>query len=95
MHHTRIVLFLRAPEKGKVKTRLARRIGEDMALDLYRCFAEDVLAALEKSGHPIEIHYCPETAAARQGIRDWLGETHPLIPQRGNDLGERDRKSVV
>ena len=30
-----LILFLKIPEKGKVKTRLAARVGEEKALEIY------------------------------------------------------------
>jgi glycosyltransferase A (GT-A) superfamily protein (DUF2064 family) len=38
-----VILFLNALEKGRVKTRLATFLGEETALELYRCFVEDTL----------------------------------------------------
>jgi rSAM/selenodomain-associated transferase 1 len=42
----RVVLFAREPVAGRVKTRLAREIGEQAATALYRAFLQDLAAAL-------------------------------------------------
>ena len=38
-----ILLFLKAPVKGKVKSRLAAELGDDAALELYQNFVLDML----------------------------------------------------
>lgn len=39
-----VVVFAKPPDEGKVKTRLARDIGDAMATGLYRCFLADISA---------------------------------------------------
>ena len=81
------LLFVKSPQPGKVKTRLGEAIGDHHATQLYRCFAEDVLATLHQfSGSPL-IFYAP----ADQGpvVSAWLGPAHQYYPQQGRDLGER------
>lgn len=43
-----IILFARAPQRGKVKTRLARGIGQDAALGLYVAMLRDTLEKAER-----------------------------------------------
>ena len=80
-----LILFLRYPERGAVKTRLAKDIGEERACELYRCFLEDLNAAAR--GLPAD------RIVSAAGVRDpgasdlFDGCVH--IPQRGADLGER------
>ena len=82
-----IVLFVKSPTKGQVKTRLAVEIGEDAAARLYRCFVEDVLSTVEKLEVDLRLYFYPPEA--RRLFLQWLGEQQSYIPQRGNDLGER------
>ena len=86
-NNNQIILFLRAPEKGKVKTRLARDLGEIRALELYIQFAESVLGAAQESGAGIDICFCPKDKLPL--IESWLGKDHSFFPQTGKDLGER------
>ncbi len=84
-----MLLFIRYPEPGRVKTRLAARIGVDEAAELYRNFILDILATVESCGLPVRICYSPiEKEAA---FVDWLGPRHVFRPQRGTDLGTRMR----
>ncbi len=41
-----LVVFLRYPEPGKVKTRLAKTCGDPFAAELYGYFVDDLLEAL-------------------------------------------------
>lgn len=38
-----VIIFAKAPEKGKVKTRLARDMDEDLVVPLYRKLVEQTL----------------------------------------------------
>jgi rSAM/selenodomain-associated transferase 1 len=82
-----ILLFLRAPERGLVKTRLAASLGNDTALSLYRHFVEDILAMLSRTGFPVILWGHPEARLDR--IASWLGPELPLRPQAGEDLGRK------
>ena len=81
-----VILLIKAPEPGRVKTRLATVVGSDMALSLYRQFVETTLARLEPFG-PLRIAYTPEDKKAL--LSTWLPDGHELCAQRGEDLGKR------
>jgi rSAM/selenodomain-associated transferase 1 len=82
-----ILFFIKYPEPGEVKTRLAETIGSEAAVQLYRNFILDLLAKLESTGLPIAICFYPERKKAL--LMEWLGEGYDYIPQKGVDLGER------
>lgn len=82
-----VIIFLRAPEKGRVKTRLASGIGEENALIFYKAFAQRTLWAVERSGMDHRICFFPADKQAL--VEDWLGMDHTYIPQFGDDLGLR------
>ena len=82
-----IIVFLKYPEPGRVKTRLAADIGADAAVELYRRFVADTLATVDVLGVPVRIHFSPCDAASL--VDDWLGPVYDLTPQQGIDLGER------
>lgn len=82
-----LLVFLKAPEPGRVKTRLARSIGASAACELYRCFVLDTLAMLRKAGHRPILCYTP--ARARSALAEWLPGHGPLWVQKGQNLGER------
>lgn len=89
-----ILVFVRAPEAGRVKTRLAASIGADAALRVYRRLAEHTVGeALAVTGAEVRVHFTPADAEA--AVRAWLGAGPALLPQAGGDLGERMREAFA
>lgn len=82
-----MILFIKTPEKGMVKSRLASAIGEDRAVVFYRAFILDMIGALKKGNHPLIIAFYPENSG--EAVTRWLGNDFEYVPQRGTDLGER------
>jgi uncharacterized protein len=82
-----ILLFIKAPAKGQVKTRLAVALGEDAAVQLYQRFVQDILDTLEQTGTPVMICYYPPDS--RNAVVTWLGPGKQYLPQEGRDVGER------
>jgi len=82
-----ILLFVKYPEKGKVKTRLARDIGQDSALILYKIFVLDILEKLSACAYNLIIYYYP--LKDDKSVRKWLGDGYFYAPQNGETLGER------
>jgi uncharacterized protein len=86
-----VLFFVKWPEPGQVKTRLAAALGDEHAVGLYRCFVLDLLAALAQNPQPIAICYAPSGAEA--DFRRWLGPAYAYWPQSGADLGDRMRQA--
>jgi uncharacterized protein len=82
-----IIMFVRSPERGTVKTRLAVALDEERVLGLYTRFGRDLLATLRRGKFNFRISYYPPDAG--DGVAGWLGREHRYVPQRGKDLGER------
>jgi len=80
-----ILVFLKAPVKSTVKTRLAQSLGDDLTLELYKCFILDVLQKAETTGELI-LHYYP--VDHEKPVADFVGN-YDRDPQQGLDLGER------
>ena len=81
-----VLLFIKAPFKGRVKSRLAAAVGEEAAFELYKNFILDIIDALSTSGYPFRVCFYPPDA--EEAITTWL-VGHPAAPQDGNELGER------
>jgi len=86
-----LLLFVKYPEAGKVKTRLARALGAELTLRLYRCFVEDLVDRLAPLPHSLRICIDPESRI--NDFMNWLGDRYPYIVQDGQDLGERMRNA--
>ena len=89
----RILVFARAPEAGKVKTRLAREIGEGAALGLYLAMLHRVFATAEQAALA-EVHLW---AASNPRHPEFLGlcDIRGIHRQEGDDLGERMRHAAA
>ena len=80
-----VMVFLREPLKGKVKTRLAATVGEDDALNIYRRLLYHTIKVVAEANHPRQAWYA-----------DRVPDTEPcaslgfdLREQHGTDLGNR------
>jgi rSAM/selenodomain-associated transferase 1 len=82
-----LFFFIKNPEKGKVKSRLAAEIGEEQTLILYRGFVMQMLSTIKGGDFPFYIYFYPENAL--KGLREWLGPDYQYLPQKGEDLGQR------
>jgi len=84
-----LLVFLKAPRVGAVKTRLARDIGGELAAEVYRSLARAVLDATRPT-HPEGFRrvLCFAPGDAGPEIALWLGD-EVLEPQAEGDLGVR------
>jgi len=87
-----ILIFLKAPQLGQVKTRLARAVGDRRALAIYRSLVERQCGDLPEDSR-IEIHFAPTDAEA--SMRDWLGTKFHYYPQTDGDLGQRLQHGIA
>ena len=90
------ILFVKLPEPGRVKTRLARVLGAADAARLYRQFVVDQLRELElaQAQQPLALRVlydagdCDAPLALERCVA-WLGKGHCYEPQIRGDLGAR------
>ena len=82
-----LIIFVKWPEKGRVKTRLSVAFGDDVAMALYKSFVEDIIATVVQSGFRPLIAYSPEDSGEK--IAAWLGDDNDYTPQIGADLGAK------
>jgi rSAM/selenodomain-associated transferase 1 len=86
MPSAQTVLFVRAPRRGTVKTRLARTLGDDDALTAYRTLLSTTCEALREL-KPVELRFTPDDAAPE--LNEWLQADWTTAPQGSGNLGER------
>jgi hypothetical protein len=88
-----LVVFVKHPVPGAVKTRLAAAIGPGAAAELYRALAEHVLEATTPAGREYERLVFFDPPEARSEMRAWLPGVR-LLAQSGGDLGARMSDAV-
>lgn len=87
----RVLLFIRAPELGRVKTRLEKKLDAATVLTLYKHFVEDTMESLTAGGYGIIVFFSP--LHKEPAVRAWLGDTVHLQPQTGENLGKKMRNA--
>ncbi len=83
-----ILYFVKYPEVGKVKTRLAKDSLPELATELYSTFAKENLEELS-AGCDADIIVCHTPEKMRIETRDWLGSDFRYIAQKGSALSRR------
>jgi rSAM/selenodomain-associated transferase 1 len=93
MNHSnnRLLLFVKSPIKGHVKTRLAAETSGDFVVELYKCFVEDIISLAEDLDVHLELCFYP--ANRKTTFLKWLGEKYCYTPQVGDNLGKRLRNA--
>jgi rSAM/selenodomain-associated transferase 1 len=88
----RVLIFVRAPVPGQVKTRLARSLGDERALSIYRTMGRAVVDRLRAAPHPwrIEVWFTPNGSVETGLVADWLALTPSELHAQGEGtLGHR------
>src|SRR5437016_13860106 len=97
--HSALALMTKAPRAGNVKTRLVPPLTHDEAAQLNRCFLQDTGAAIsvcctgvtsQGPGRPVARGVAVYTpVGAELDYADILPDDFSLLPQRGEQCGER------
>ncbi len=80
-----LIIFTRNPELGKVKTRLAKSVGDESALNIYKFLLKHTVEITEKLNVDKYVFYSENIH--RDDI--WNPDIFRKKLQSGNDLGER------
>ena len=100
-----LAIMTKAPQAGRVKTRLVPPLTPEEAAELNKCFLRDTASAILRAcrHHPVgdaqDLHSKPASAArgiavytpvgAESAYDDILPADFSLLPQRGDGFGER------
>lgn len=93
LQRTRLIVFVRAPRPGSVKTRLAAEIGADDACAAYRQMMDTLMPHLQSPAFFVELRYTPDNAAGE--LAPWIAPGWEVVPQGDGDLGERLHRAAV
>ena len=86
-----IVFFLKFPEPGKVKTRLAAAVGSEHAMMIYRWMVE---TSWENAEGPWQRLLSVAPADKTEEFNQWLTPDFPAFAQVEGDLGKRIDNTV-
>ena len=83
-----LIVFVKAPRPGATKTRLAQRLGEQAAVEVYRAMAEEALRRTAPRAGDYErlVFWAPADAGPE--VEAWLA-AETCLPQVEGDLGRR------
>jgi rSAM/selenodomain-associated transferase 1 len=90
MSNYKVIIFLKYPEIGKVKTRIAKTLGGNFSAEFYKICAEYILnecLKLKESGIDLYIFY--ESPENKNKIKSWVPDSFKLVCQKGENLGKR------
>ena len=82
-----LLLFVRAPQLGLVKTRLAADLGPDAALQVHRELGAAAARAARGAACRVRVAYTPDDGESL--VRAWLGDGAEMVAQGRGDLGAR------
>ncbi|MDG1014695.1 MAG: TIGR04282 family arsenosugar biosynthesis glycosyltransferase [Flavobacteriaceae bacterium] len=85
MNNNLIIVFVRSPELGKVKTRLARSIGDQSALNIYKILLKHTAAVLRDLSFDKVVYFSEKI----DNNDFWENSLFEKKLQKGADLGER------
>lgn len=80
-----LLVFVRHPELGKCKTRLAKSIGDKNALEIYKFLLKHTASVIKPVAADKQIWYTEEIVENDLWERGFFSKKQ----QKGNDLGER------
>ncbi len=83
MNKDLLIVFVKAPTKGKVKTRLAATIGDSKAVEVYRKLLAHTFSLVTNDKYDTYIYFGDEIS------NDIVFPNYPKFSQRGDDLGAR------
>lgn len=69
-----LIILGRFPHPGKVKTRLAKEIGEELAAKIYRGFIEHLLLEIDKLPKTTIKFFCYAVKEDKEDLKNWVGD---------------------
>ncbi|MFC1964712.1 TIGR04282 family arsenosugar biosynthesis glycosyltransferase [Chloroflexota bacterium] len=93
MGTTALVIFIRFPHSGKVKSRLAQTLGPGIATVFYQLCAQKIVCELDQFSGEVNKYLSYSQKSDKDEIGHWAGSRFRLIPQDEGDLGQRLEQS--
>jgi rSAM/selenodomain-associated transferase 1 len=87
MQNRCLIVFVKYPQPGQVKSRLANDFDSDFAAALFKAFVFDILECAMKGNWQLKVFFYPPEKEPE--IKKMFGNDHEYRPQRGTNLGAR------
>ena len=84
-------MFVKFPEPGRVKTRLAAAIGAELAAEMYSAFLSDLIPRFRDIAARRILAYAPDDQRSREFFERLSGGSFELWAQPEGSLGDRMR----
>ena len=86
-----LLIFTRNPELGKVKTRLAKDVGDKAALNIYKFLLDHTVAVTKNIASDKEVYYSEEI----HNNDIWDPQVYTKKLQQGENLGDRMKNAFA
>ncbi|HAA20769.1 MAG TPA: glycosyltransferase, partial [Cytophagales bacterium] len=86
-----LIVFVKRPQLGKAKTRLAKTVGDEKALEIYKFLLRRTLEVIQPLTVDIQIHY----ATSPEPGDMWEQAGFARYSQIGGELGERMHHAIA
>ena len=87
-----LILFAMIPVVGKTKTKLMPFLSAEECASLYSCFTRDVYQKAKAVDADVYVFFTPRDKGGV--LRTLLGEDAVLLPQHGDDLGQKMKNAI-
>ena len=87
-----LILFAVIPAAGKTKNRMMPFLSAGECVSLYNCFLRDVYQKASASGADVYVFFAPRDK--KDAFKKLLDEDAVLLPQHGDDLGQRMKNAI-
>ena len=83
-----LLVFVKNPELGKVKTRLKPELSNEECVAIYKAMVNDLVKNIQtEKYYDIFFFFTPKNS--EDVVQQWLGNEFNLVPQSDGDLGKR------
>lgn len=90
-----LIVFARQPEIGKVKTRLAKKIGNEVALTVYQELLNTTLSVVKSSGHSYKVYWASSPNSNKGEIQKGVDLGEKMFNAIHNELNNADKVCLI
>jgi uncharacterized protein len=89
-----LLVFVKNPELGKVKTRLKPELSNEECVAIYKAMVNDLVKNIQvDKNYDIFFFFTPKSSV--NVVQQWLGYEFNLVPQSDGDLGKRMSTALI